>query len=146
MRIGAVLALAAAPLLGACAGTAGAALRIRPAELVAGDTVEAQQLRIEDAVRDVAALGRLSCAPSGSELLACWPDRRASSPSPAFVSLHLRRDQSGYLVTVLESFSGTSGPRHLCAIQDRLVERIEFRGGGTAERDPKVSCSRKNAN
>ena len=126
-------------LVSGCAGTSAAVLRFHPPALGEGDTVDAQQLRVEGAVRDVAAVGRLSCTPDKPRLLSCWPANPGSSP--AFVSMHLERDTEGYVVNVLESSGGFSGPRQLCSIQDRLVERIELRaGGGTVRRDTRVSC------
>jgi hypothetical protein len=131
--------LAVLLVVNGCAGTSAAVLRLHPPPLGDDDTVEAQQLRVEGAVRDVAAMGRLSCEPNKSRLLSCWPTNIGSSP--AFVSLHLERDPEGYVVNVLESWGGFSGPKQLCSIQDRLVERIEFRvGGGIVQRDTRVSC------
>jgi hypothetical protein len=139
------LLVAAALLLGACGGTAGAFLRVHPPPLQGGETTDAQRLRLEDAVRDVAAAGQLTCRspqdPRSSDLLECWP--AGSIATPAFVSLHLQTAEDGYRVTILESFGGFSGPRHLCAIQDRLTERLELRSPGVVvERDPRSTCRR----
>ena len=141
---GPLLLLVLTPALAACAGTAGMALHVRPAQPGPSDAVEAQH-RVAGAVREVAEVGGLSCESTPSELLSCWPDSRVLGSSPAFVSFHLRSEPEGFLVTVLESFRGFSGPRYLCAIQDRLVDRIDARGGGTVERDPRVSCPKKTA-
>ncbi len=143
-RAAAQLHVAALALLCGCAGTAGASLRVHPPARVPEDTAEAERQRVEEAVRDVGAMGRLECRPSqhpAPAILDCWP--AAAPKSPAFVSLHLDAAPDGYEVTILESF-GRSGPRVLCRIQDRLTERLRFRlGGGVVERDPRVTC-RKN--
>jgi hypothetical protein len=132
-------------LMCACSGTAGALVRVRPPPLASGETTEAQQLRVEDAVRDVATIEQLACRPQkdpGREILECWPSNIGASP--AFVSLHLRTAADAYEVTILESFGGFAGPRLLCPIQDRLTERLESRlPGGVVERDPRVTCQRK---
>lgn len=134
----------AALLLTGCGGTAIAALRVRPPPLEPGDTAEAQETRVVEAVRDVGALGRLECAPPrvGGGLLDCWPATAAEAP--VWLSLHLHRDPGAWRVSVFESYPPFSAPRLLCPIQDRLSERLEFRlGGGAVERDPRVDCPRK---
>jgi len=118
---------------------------VRPPPLEVGDSADAQRLRVEEAVRDVAAMTRLTCGPPKTptpELLGCWPAHWAS---PAFVSLHLQNAEDGYKVSILESGRGLfSGARHLCPIQDRLAERLDLRlGGGVVERDPRVTCPRE---
>jgi hypothetical protein len=112
--------------------------------LETGDSVDAQQTRVEEAVRDVADMGGLACEPEPTslKLLACWPT--SFGTSPAFISLHLRAADGGYLVSILESGGGFfSRPRHLCSIQDRLAERIDLRLGGVVERDPKITCPKR---
>jgi hypothetical protein len=127
-------------MLCGCGGTAAAVLRYRPSPIQ--DDAEAQRVRIEEAVRDVASVGRLSCRrpdDTGHDLLECWPDRLGSSP--AFVSLHVRKSPEAYEISILESFGGFSGPRHLCAIQHRLAERLESRtAGGVVELDSRRAC------
>jgi hypothetical protein len=136
---------AALVVLCGCAGTSGAVLRVRPPPPGPDGSAEAQRLGVEQAVRDVADMGRLTCAPPkepSSEIVGCWPGDLGASP--AFVSLHLRTAQDGYEVSILESFGPASRPRALCSIQDRLTERLELRlGGGVVERDPRVTCARK---
>ncbi|ABS25205.1 conserved hypothetical protein [Anaeromyxobacter sp. Fw109-5] len=134
------LALASVALL--CACTHGARIAVRPPAAEPGEAAAAQRRAAEDAVRDVAAMGRLRCeAPKdGHELLACWPEDILARP---MVSLHLTSADDGYFVSIGVSDAPS---RVLCDLQDRLVERLALRFGaddGTVVlRDPSVSCGR----
>ncbi len=129
-------------ILCGCGATAAAVVRVRPPALPTGETAETRQLRVEQAVREVATARQLTCRPPkdpGREVLECWPENIGKSP--AFVSLHLDTTADAYEVTIMESFGGFSGPRYLCSIQDRLADSVEARLPGSAvERDPRVKC------
>jgi hypothetical protein len=133
----------AALAFAACRATAGLTVRIDPPPPEPGAPADAQALRLEQAVREVAAADQLECRArrgQAPELLSCWPGALGSQTE--FVRLHLTRAGTGYEIRVVESTSLFTRPRTLCRVQRQLTTAIDAQLGlPSAHPDPQHECA-----